>query len=147
MSTTKQLSKRDSAQVLQAVFNEADKTLTTAGFIDAKVGHKITRTIVDSTTDDFRYFDVSQEYSVAIGPMDTTITVSNHNITVGSYVFIPNIFPANTVVTAVTSTTITVSEPAATSHTGAMKIGKLLKRIRIIYDASRSNIDDTERVE
>jgi len=56
-TTSKQLSKLDYDQVIRATYNENDKSLTTSSFVDAKVGHKILRTAVDSVTDEFSYYD------------------------------------------------------------------------------------------
>ena len=50
--TSKPMSDRDFQQTLRASFNDSDKSLTTSSFITAKVGHKITRSDVNATTED-----------------------------------------------------------------------------------------------
>ncbi len=50
-------SKLDAEQILKNAANDTDKTIAVSGFINAKVGHKVERTAVNSTTDDFSYFD------------------------------------------------------------------------------------------
>lgn len=47
-NTSKPLSERDANQTLMAAFNESDHSITTAGFLVGRVGHKITMAI--STT-------------------------------------------------------------------------------------------------
>lgn len=47
--TTKSLSERDANQTLQSAFNDVDSSITTAGFLVGKVGHKVTLTISTTT--------------------------------------------------------------------------------------------------
>ena len=42
--TSKPFSERDYQQTLQGSFNTVDKSITTAGFLVGKVGHKVSRT-------------------------------------------------------------------------------------------------------
>ncbi len=53
----KPMAKIDGQQVLKEIFNQADHSITTAGFVSSKVGAKITRTAQSSTVDDYSYFD------------------------------------------------------------------------------------------
>lgn len=59
--TSKPLSDRDANQALRGAFNDVDKSLTTAGFLTGKVGHKIafaiTTTSVPNDTEEYSYFD------------------------------------------------------------------------------------------
>jgi len=48
-NTTKRFSERDANQTLQASFNDADSSLTTAGFLVGKAGRKIVPTISTTT--------------------------------------------------------------------------------------------------
>ena len=56
-NTTKELSQKDYQQVLRGAFNDADKSLSTSGFLTGKIGHKITRTLVDPVTEDYSFYD------------------------------------------------------------------------------------------
>lgn len=58
-NTTKQPSKQDFEQIFKNVANDQDKTIAVSGFINAKVGHKVERTAVNATTDDYSYYDDS----------------------------------------------------------------------------------------
>ena len=54
--TDKSLSDRDASQILQMAGNETDATLSVSGFISAKVGNKVTRTVISSTIDDYSFY-------------------------------------------------------------------------------------------
>ena len=56
-NTTKPMSSRDEAQVLRLAFNENERSLSVGSFITGKVGHRITLTLVDPTTEDYTYYD------------------------------------------------------------------------------------------
>lgn len=56
-NTTKAPSKNDMEQIFKNAANDTDKSIAVSGFINAKIGHKVTRTAVDSVTDDYSYFD------------------------------------------------------------------------------------------
>ena len=57
--SSKPISKQDSENTLRYSFNDSDKSITTSSFVTAKVGHKITRTDISATTEDYSYFDGS----------------------------------------------------------------------------------------
>lgn len=57
--TRKQMSELDQTQIIQKVFNKEEGTLAVGTFVAGKVGHKITRTIISATVDDYSYFDGS----------------------------------------------------------------------------------------
>lgn len=52
-------SELDQTQIIQRVYNPAEKTLAVGGFVAGKLGHKVEREIVSSTIDDFHYKDGS----------------------------------------------------------------------------------------
>lgn len=52
-------SKLDFEQILKNSANDADKTIAVSGFVNSKVGNKITRTAINATTDDYSYFEGS----------------------------------------------------------------------------------------
>lgn len=55
--TTKPFSEYDDKQIMQKAYNPKDGTLATGGFLAGKLGHKVTRTVVSPTVDDFAFFD------------------------------------------------------------------------------------------
>lgn len=59
--TSKRLSERDAAQVSQSIYNQIDASITTSGFLSAKIGNKITFTIsttsVTGDTNTVSFFD------------------------------------------------------------------------------------------
>lgn len=57
--SSKRLSELDSSQVLQAAYNDNDGTIAVGSFVATKINHKVERTAVNSTTDDFKYYDGS----------------------------------------------------------------------------------------
>jgi len=58
-NTSKLKSNLDSGSVLQFAFNENERSISVGSFITAKIGHKIEQVAVNSTTDDFHYYDSS----------------------------------------------------------------------------------------
>lgn len=73
--TTKAASKLDFEQIFKNAANDQDKTIATSGFINAKIGHKVTRTAVSSVIDDFSFYDgVTLIYTIRI-----TWTTSDKN--------------------------------------------------------------------
>lgn len=60
-NTSKRLSERDADQTLQSVYNITDASLTTSGFLSAKVGNKITQVVsttsVSGDTSTFSFYD------------------------------------------------------------------------------------------
>lgn len=57
--TTKQTSNMSEENVLRQIHNEIDGTISTNGFLVGKVGHKVTRTVISPTVDDYSFFDVA----------------------------------------------------------------------------------------
>ena len=74
MSTTsKTTSLLNGDNILRSAFNEEDKSLTTASFVSAKLGHKITRSIISATVDDFEYYDATTLlYTIRVTYTDST---------------------------------------------------------------------------
>lgn len=60
-NTSKRLSERDADQTLQSVYNITDASLTTSGFLSAKIGNKITQVVsttsISGDTSTFSFFD------------------------------------------------------------------------------------------
>jgi hypothetical protein len=56
-NTTKQASKLDFEQVIKSASTDELATIATSGFVQSKVGHKIQKTIIDSVTDDYSYYN------------------------------------------------------------------------------------------
>jgi len=57
--TSKQASKLDFEQVIKSASTDELATIAVSGFVASKVGHKIQKTIVNSTTDDYSYYNQS----------------------------------------------------------------------------------------
>lgn len=71
--TTKPMSEQDGDQTLRGAYNEVDKSLTTAGFVVGKIGHKIIKTNVNAITEDFAYSDSSVAlYTIRVIYTDAT---------------------------------------------------------------------------
>lgn len=149
-SSSKTLSKRDPNQVLQAVYNEEDSTLGTSGFLDLKAGHKISRYVVSSTIEDFRYFDIVETKNGGISsgsPIVSNVSVAL-DLSPGQYVFGDGIPSLTTIISVDSSSQITISNNATLTQTSSLKFGNQLKRIRITYDSpTHDNVDDSERLE
>ena len=57
--STKVPSEFDQVQIIQRVYNKEEKTLAVGSFVAGKLGHKIERTAVSATVDEFEYYDGS----------------------------------------------------------------------------------------
>jgi hypothetical protein len=57
--STKSPSEFDQTQIIQRVYNKEEKTLAVGSFVAGKLGHKIERTAVSATVDDWEYYDGS----------------------------------------------------------------------------------------
>lgn len=149
--STKPFSEFDANQVLQKAASN-DSTLAVNGFVNNKVGHKITRTIISSTIDDMRFLDVIQTKTGTTSNGSAVIAFPNVNLLdfakVGQYVFGAGI-PANATVLSVDSNTqITISANATASASVSIKFANLLCRLRIEYsDASHTDTNDVERLD
>lgn len=148
MITSKPSSANAANDVLAASANDVNKTLAVDGFIVGKVGHKVTRTAVSATIDDFRFLDVVfSKTGTTTNTQPTVIAIDNSNILVGMYVFGTGI-PDNTTVLSVDSQSqITLSQNATASGSTTLKFANLLYTIRIEYNnSSHDEVDDVERV-
>jgi len=56
-TTSKPITDMSSENTLRGAFNDSDQSLTTSTFVTAKVGHKITRTVISAVIDDYSYLD------------------------------------------------------------------------------------------
>ena len=56
-STGKVKSDLSGENVLRGAFNDVDASITTNGFLVGKVGHKVVRSVVSSTIDDYSFYD------------------------------------------------------------------------------------------
>lgn len=66
-NTTKSKSDLDGNQTLKGAFNDSDASFTVGSFVTAKVGHKIVRSVVSATTDDYSYYDgVTLLYTIRV---------------------------------------------------------------------------------
>lgn len=56
-ATSKPTGVTDGLLALRKSYNVEDASLTTSTFVTAKIGHKITRTVVSATVDQYSYYD------------------------------------------------------------------------------------------
>jgi len=54
--TTKRLSEYDQTQIMQKIYNP-DGSIAVGSFLAGKVGHKVERTAISATVDDYEFFD------------------------------------------------------------------------------------------
>lgn len=152
--TSKQMSQKDQDQILRTAFNDNDGTISTSGFVDGKVGHRIKTQAVSSTIDESYYFDEvnTQDCDFTMG--SPTVVVENTiDFEVGQYVLLDvgtdGIPDGTTVLSIDSNTQITMSANftgATNTYTG--HFANLLKRIRIRYNnASHEILLDVARVE
>lgn len=150
--SSKQMSEKDFGQVLRSVFSDEDKTISTSGFLDGKVGHRMQITTVSTTIDDNRFFD---EVSIQTCTLNSNTTVDVPNtgsLIVGQYVLLDlgtAGIPLNTTIASIDSATqITLSAAATVSGSYSVHFANLLKRIRLVYNNSSHDILlDAARVE
>lgn len=148
--TSKPMSEKDYQQVLRGAFNDTDKTISTNGFLVGKVGHKITKTVVSSTVDDFRYLDAvaTKTGTLSSGsPIVTGLTRANELI-VGQYIYHADV-PANTTILTIDSQSqITMSANATNSGSASLQFANLLYRLRIEYNnTAHDDVVVAERLE
>lgn len=152
--SSKPMSLKDFQQVLRSAFNDGDKAVTTSGFLDSKVGHKITVTNVNTTTDDYRSLDVVNTQTAVLTTGSPIVTLSDTSgMSIDQYLFLtigtPGI-PDNTTILSVDSSTQLTMSAAFTGVTGSytFRVANLIKRIRLLYsNAAHDQLLDSERVE
>lgn len=54
--TTKRLSEYDQQQIMQKIYNP-DGSIAVGSFLAGKIGHKVERSIVSPTVDDYEFYD------------------------------------------------------------------------------------------
>ena len=149
--STKPFSEYDQQQVIKKAGSN-DGSLQVNGFVNGKVGHRITRTQVqpNPAIDDYRFLDVVHTLNGTTTSGLATVTGINTTtaLKVGQYVIGSGI-PANTTIISVDSSSqITLSATATASATVSIKYANLLQRLRIEYDdAARTNVDAAERLD
>lgn len=146
--STKKLSDSDSSQTLQYSYNDNDKTLSTSGFIDGKIGHKFTLENVTATQDLYRFYDVYTTESATTGSGSPLVTLDTTVLKVGDYLFSANI-PNDARILSINSITqVTLSKNATGTGTIATKVASIIKAIQVDYDNStHDNIVGAERVQ
>ena len=55
--TAKMPTQLDHGQAIRSAFNDSDKTIAVGSFVGLKIGHKVTQTAVNATTDDYTFLD------------------------------------------------------------------------------------------
>jgi hypothetical protein len=148
-NTTKLFSEFDGQQTLQASLNDADKTFGVSGFVSGKVGHTITRTIVSTTVDDYRFLDIIDTFTgtSSSGMAQVKNIISTVGLLPGQYVFNAN-FPVNTTILTVDSPSqVTLSNTASASTSSSFQFANLLYLLEITYDDSaHDNVNMVQRL-
>jgi len=58
-NSEKNMAEVDAEQALRFAFDNGTKTFAIGSFLGLKIGHRLTQTAVNSSTDDYSYFDGS----------------------------------------------------------------------------------------
>ena len=144
--SSKASSSKDGMQVLKFAFNENDMTISTSGFLDGKVGHRLKTKTVSPTIDENLYFDEVNVVSATFTNSSAVVTVpSTINFQVGQYVLLDvgvAGIPDDTVILSIDSSTqITMSAAfTASGTTENLRVANLLKRLRLSYNNSNHDI-------
>jgi hypothetical protein len=75
--SSKKLSEKDASQALRLSFNDNDMTLSTAGFLDGKVGHRLKTLSPTSQLDNNYYYDELVVISAVFNNGSTVVSVPN----------------------------------------------------------------------
>lgn len=72
--STKKPSLADADQVLKFAFSDDDRTIGTTGFVNGKVGNKIVRSLSNSNTEQYAYYDTDLLlYTIEVEYTDATL--------------------------------------------------------------------------
>jgi hypothetical protein len=153
--SSKQMSEKDASQVLRSVFNDNDMTLSTGGFLDGKVGHRIKTKYISGTIDENLFFDEISNLTCGLTTASPVITVPNTiGLAVGQYVLLDvgtAGIPDDTTILSIDNTTnqITLSDNVtATTGNYTVHFANLVKRLRLCYNNSNHDILlDAARIE
>lgn len=144
--SSKQLSQKDGMQVLRAAFNDNDMTISTSGFLDAKVGHRIKTKTVSAVIDENFFFDeVNVETATLTNSSGVVIVGNTINFKVGQFLLldvgVDGIPDGATILSIDSSTQITMSA-VFTGSTGSqnLHIANLIKKLRLYYNNSNHDI-------
>lgn len=151
--TSKQISSTDADQVLRAIFNANDMTISTTGFVAGKVGHRIETEIISPTIDEYFYLDIVNTVTATITSASPIVTMANTvPLMVGQYVSLPigqSGIPRQTTILSIDSgTQITLSASATASGSVTLRTANLLRRELVEYNnAGHDILLTSERVE
>lgn len=144
--SSKSLSQKDGMQVLRAAFNDNDMTISTSGFLDGKVGHRLKTKIVTAVIDENLFFDtVSSDSSTFTNGSAVVIVPDTVNFKVGQYVLLPvgeSGIPDDTTILSIDSSTQITMSANFTASTGSyeLHVANLLKRLRLYYNNSSHDV-------
>lgn len=144
--SSKSLSQKDSGQILRAAFNDNDMTLSTSGFLDGKVGHRLKTKTVSATVDENLFFDEVYVESVSFTNGSAVVTVPDTiNFKVGQYLLLDvgtAGIPDDTTILSIDSSTQITMSASFTASTGTYTLhsANLVKRIRLAYNNSTHDL-------
>lgn len=144
--STKVMSDQDGMQVLKSAYNDNDKTISTSGFLDGKVGHRLKTKTVSAVIDENYFFDEVSVESVSFTNGSAVVTVANTiNYKVGQYVLLDigsAGIPDDTTILSIDSSTQITMSAAFTGVTGShdLHVANLIKKLRLFYNNAGHDI-------
>jgi len=144
--SSKSMSQKDGMQVLKAAFNDNDMTISTSGFLDGKVGHRLKTKVVSVTVDENLFFDEVHVETASFTNSSAIVTVSNTiNFKVGQYALLDvgtAGIPDDTTILSIDSSTQITLSAAYTGATGTetLHVANLIKRLRLQYNNAGHDI-------
>ena len=144
--SSKQMTDADASQVLRSAFNDNDMTISTSGFLDGKVGHRLKTKAVSATIDENLFFDQISNQTCTFTNGSAVVVVPNTiNLAVGQYALLDvgtAGIPDDTTILSIDSSTQITLSANFTNTTGSYTghFANLVKRIRILYNNSTHDI-------
>lgn len=151
--SSKRLSEKDPGQVMRLAFNDNDMTLSTSGFLDGKVGHRLKTLSPSSQIDKNYYYDETVTLTASFTSGSAVVTVPNViGMAVGQTVLLDvgtAGIPDLTTILSINPTTLQITMSANfTNTTGSytLHVADLLKIITLYYsNAAHDNLLDAAR--
>lgn len=144
--SSKSMSQKDGMQVLKSAFNDNDMTISTSGFLDGKIGHRLKTKTVSATIDENLFFDEVHIETASFTNSSAIVTVSNTiNFKVGQYLLLDvgtAGIPDDTTILSIDSSTQITMSASFTGSTGneTLHVANLIKRLRLQYNNAGHDI-------
>ena len=151
--SSKSMSQKDGMQVLRSAFNDNDMTISTSGFLDGKIGHRLKTKTVSAVIDENLFFDEVSVETAGFTNSSAVVTVTDTtNFAVGQYVLLDvgqAGVPDDTTILSIDSNTQITMSAAFTGATGSytLHVANLIKRLRLFYsNAAHDVLLDAARI-